>query len=70
MNKRIKELVKQAGGISCDDDNNELTPMLVGKELEKFAKLIIMECVKVAEDTDTGLDQVSTYIKEHFGVKE
>ena len=50
MNKRIKKLIKAAGGISHDDDGNELTPMLVGSGLEKFAKLLVEETLtQVAE---------------------
>lgn len=40
MNEQIKELVRQAGGIGHDDDGNELTPILVGTSLEKFAELL------------------------------
>lgn len=47
MNERIKELIKQAGGVRYDDDNNELTPMLVGKSLEKFAELLISSCANL-----------------------
>ena len=46
MNERIKELIKAVGGIGHDDDGNELTPALVGKELEKFAELIVAECTE------------------------
>lgn len=50
MNKRIKNLIKAAGGIGHDDDGNELTPMLVGSGLEKFAKLLVEETLtQVAE---------------------
>ena len=41
MNERIKELIRQAGGIDEDDDGYELTPILVGTCLVKFADLII-----------------------------
>jgi type III secretion system FlhB-like substrate exporter len=57
MNNRIKELAKQAGGIGYDDDNKELTPMLVGKGLEKFAELIVRECIKsTLELNDIAID--------------
>ena len=73
MNERIKELVKQAGGIGHDDDGNELTPVLVGKDLEKFAELIVKECAKACEKNSwmalNGF-QRSKQIKEHFGVEE
>ena len=49
MNKRIKLLAEQAGGIGHDDDGNELTPALVGTSLEKFAELIVKECIDKIE---------------------
>lgn len=85
MNKQIKDLVKQAGGIGHDDDGDELTPMLVGSGLEKFAELIVRECAKAAykyaSDSenyehydDIGWDclpgDLKSHIVEHFGVEE
>lgn len=75
MNGRIKELVKQAGGIGHDDDSNELTPALVGKSLEKFAKLLVKECCQFMESLPSstyhvGRSRMSEEIKEHFGVEE
>ena len=49
MNERIVELIKQAGGIQYDEDGDELTPILVGKDLEKFAELIVRECIDKIE---------------------
>jgi hypothetical protein len=79
MNERIKEFIAQAGGIEHDDDGNELTPVLVGKELAKFADLIIQEC-RYVMDCNKGSDQnpawnqalseTSLKIKQHFGVEE
>ena len=49
MNERIVELIKQAGGIQYDEDGDELTAILVGKDLEKFAELIVRECIDKIE---------------------
>ena len=78
MNKRIQELLKQAGGIQHDEDGDELTAFLVGKDLEKFAELIVRECVQVCADRGAhhdGLysawaDDCSKRIGKHFGVGE
>lgn len=73
MNKRIRELVGRAGGIEHDDDGNELTPALVGKDLEKFALLIVEECEEVvrwAISVDSTIEKVPVLIREHFGVEE
>ena len=75
MNERIKELIRQAGGIDEDDDGYELTPILVGTCLVKFADLIVRECMSVciddiADPRDTTELKCAKKIKEHFGVKE
>lgn len=68
MNERIKEILKLCNGIHYDDDNNEITPMLVGYDnIEQFAKLLIQECVVVHIDCYGG-DIISSDLKEHFGV--
>ena len=57
MNEQIRELVRQSGGIGHDDDGNELTPALVGKSLEKFAELIVRQCIKSTLSLrDTAID--------------
>jgi hypothetical protein len=72
MNERIKELLKQAGGIQHDDDGNELTPALVGTSLEKFAELIVAECQKLnsKELSITAIERLLPLYKEHFGIEE
>ena len=67
MNKRIKQLAEQAGAIGYDDDGNELTPVLVGKDLEKFAELIVRECAWAADFADKN---PGDYVLKHFGVSE
>ena len=78
MNEWIKEIILQVGGLVHDDDGNELTPMLVGNELEKFAELIVRECMEVAspnymstpEDSVYYVEQAINRIAKHFGVEE
>ena len=78
MNERIRQHLKQAGGIQHDEDGDELTAFLVGKDLEKFAELIVQECVQVCADRGKhhdGLysawaDDCSKRIGKHFGVEE
>jgi len=75
MNERILELVNQADikfDVSSDNygvDTATVTPY----DLEKFAELIIRECVEQLNDGDS--DTNSNYwaikrIKELFGVEE
>ena len=80
MNERIKELAEQAG-CKVMDDGDWYIPSATGIEkivytkgigLEKFAELIVKECVSVAmEQYDDTLPWggVEDTIKEHFGVE-
>ena len=74
MNERIRELVRQAV-IAVDDPfpgnplNDELEKMYIPDCFaEKFAELIVKECLSYAKDGD--LDFMKFMIKKHFGVEE
>ena len=64
MNERIRELMYQAanGMISYDAEGDW---RLSGKEVEKFAELIIRECADVASDYD-GAHYVGEAVEKHF----
>jgi phage-related holin len=72
MNERIKLLAKQAGIY-----NLELTDETEYWILEKFAELIVRECVGILEPKSRYMgegpevlkDKISQ-IKQHFGVEE
>ena len=57
MNERIRQLLSQAGV------HYEVLPK--DTVYEKFAELIIKECIDVAFDRGDNVD----YFKEHFGVE-
>jgi hypothetical protein len=57
MNERIKELAEKAGF-------PEWTDKTIGFELEKFAELIVDECLSHCED-----ERDIRAIKNHFGVE-
>jgi hypothetical protein len=76
MNERIKELANKAG---CDylydysEDGHAVVCNL--SDIEKFAKSIIQECLKIIEPTEDSGDEwcvtlkgAAEEIKEHFGV--
>lgn len=74
MNERIRQLAEQAGmtddkfGLFFAKDRHE-----EGVDLEKFAELIVGECMGVVEDAVNHREPASTYvgkIREHFGVEE
>ena len=78
MNERIRELVEQAFIITTDGKIAHVNNYMV----EKFAELIVRECVGVADDyvKDCTCDEhknckhprsiIGRKIKEHFGVAE
>ena len=75
MNERIKELAREAG-LEFDDDlvlESEPIYYTSQKDLEKFAELVVKECVGIVEDAVNHREPASTYvdkIKQHFGVEE
>ena len=61
MNKRIQELYKQAYGYF---------PCPAGEpETEKFAELIVQECMNVLNDNELWNGHISNVLKAYFGVK-
>lgn len=68
MNERIQELAEQAGykPLPGFDFANSLEETY----LEKFAELIVRECIKLCDQVDlVGADDCIDNIKEYFGVK-
>ena len=80
MNERIRELAEQAGLRFTQLMSNPMVPVVDGKEtdLEKFAELIVQECIEVIDNTsdNTKLMRVDPCqkiiwaIEKHFGVEE
>ena len=76
MNERIKELAERAGMNIVDDKFSTY-----GKFAEKFAELIVQECVSIVAkrknqaiddnwNVDEAMSMAEMYIEEHFGVEE
>lgn len=80
MNNRINEIAAQAGmhkwGIADDAKWFATERHAEGVDLEKFAQLLIQECLTFVEPTpgsgdidDLALESATAQIKEHFGIK-
>jgi hypothetical protein len=73
MNERILELYKQAQvPDTAIDPSNNMPYETTRFSADKFAELIVRECMTVARGAD-GLDATHEawyLIKEHFGVEE
>jgi hypothetical protein len=72
MNERIRELAQQAQKViwPADDNVTELTDL----DIEKFAELIVRECMSVADLPNNASGQwdhllSSEVIGKHFGVE-
>ena len=71
MNERIRELIDQAtirGEEYLPGNDGHPTPT-VYFDKEKFAELIVQECINKAEQYGLGCDAVEQ-MKEDFGVEE
>ncbi len=68
MNERIKQLALQAGGgLSCIAEPLEHPWKFSQSELEKFAKLVVLECARVVKaSSPQGMIGVNA-IRIHFG---
>jgi hypothetical protein len=72
MNERIRELAEQAYEYSNIPNSDGVF------NKEKFAELIVLECVAICQDVDgednidarSGRQDCAVEIKEHFGVEE
>ena len=77
MNERIKELLAQAYDQAVPETWTTLSSEQLERVYEKFAELIVRECVKVCADRGTHHDGLysawavdcSKRIEKHFGVE-
>ena len=74
MNERIQKLIEQAG---FENGHQDRSGNSVSQELEKFAELIVAECIsKLDEEIYRAIDGdgeeiwADLILKEHFGVEE
>ena len=74
MNERIRELLIQSEVFNKD---GTVLKDVTGYELNKFAELIVRECLKIVEPDRTSgdewcvtLDETAYSIRQHFGVEE
>ncbi len=77
MNERIRKLAKEAGAhistrnLMSNPPQHVETVELWDDRIEKFAELIVKECVEVVKWTPSMFpnDEYVKNIKEHFGVE-
>jgi hypothetical protein len=69
MNERIKQLWEDSEEIKVRYPEQGSPVSVSEQTLEKFAELIVRECIAVHED-DYGVDIIGDVLKKHFGVEE
>jgi hypothetical protein len=81
MNERILKLLKQASKLANTDDNKDIDRNFDMIVAEKFAELIVAECLKIAKnredefesagllDESNAVGNVAYRISRQFGVK-
>ena len=77
MNERIKELCEHAKVYAEIPDEDQVVWMDY-YDMEKFAELIVAECVSICQDVDgednidarSGRQDCAVEIREHFGLEE
>lgn len=70
MNKRIQELHNQARDFYLQDEHLDCSTKDLHRMVqEKFAELIVRECIIVHKD-NYGIDIIGNVLKEHFGIQE
>ena len=78
MNERIRELAEQVGihfhkGGTLDAGPNGIAKFVLYSDMEKFAELIVKECLDIVDDEgcgEGGSIRAINKIKQHFGVEE
>lgn len=70
MNERIKELAEQANLITHKVPNG-LAHLHTEQDVEKFAEMIVKECIELSGDAGVYCQSVfEDLVKEHFGVEQ
>lgn len=69
MNERIHTLAEQAGAIRWNDELNGNSIDFFPEQLEKFAQLIVAECIDAAVEAQADFYIVHN-IKSRFGIEE
>ena len=70
MNERIRELAEQALEYAEKNQSADIPRHWFRLYNEKFAELIVRECVGIADEYDGAGSTIVSRIRKHFGVEE
>ena len=65
MNEKIRELAEQAGPNTEEELNDDRTNIYV-IDVEKFAELLVLECINTVMDGTREGDYYAMRIEQHF----
>ena len=68
MNERIKQLAVEAGIISAEYNGFDSTSLATSQK--KFAELIVRECAKRVDYSESRQGEHTDDLLKHFGVEE
>ena len=68
MNERTEALAKQAAEYAIEFATQD-QELYIPKLMEKFAELIVQECMNVLHDNELWNRHISHALKEHFGIE-
>lgn len=66
MRAKIKELLKESGGLTFGEDGEELAPVLVGESVDYYTQLVINECISAIDEASKS----ATYTTFDKGVAD
>jgi lysophospholipase L1-like esterase len=70
MNERIQQLAEQALEYAEKNQSADIPRHWFRLYNEKFAQLIVRECIDIADEYDGVGSTIVSRIREHFGVEE
>lgn len=72
MNERLTELYRSCRPKEAlaSQDEFKSANVLLGSEVEEFAKVLIEESIKIMKENDYHGEWLGEKLKEYFGVKE
>jgi len=70
MNERFKQMAEEVFFDESTNGPGQKMYMFGELKMQKFAELIVQECIDVMKQNDYHGEWLGERIKEHFGVKE
>jgi len=70
VNERFKQIAQEAFFDESTNGPGQKMYMFGELKMQKFAELIVRECINVMKQNDYHGEWLGERVKEHFGIKE